>query len=104
MKESLEIPLRKEMDYATYGNLGYLYVKEERFDEAISVLLKATKETEDNPGADLNLYFLLHAKTMAKDSSNMKLPLQRAKNAAASLGTGSSTWPSSLPTSASIRS
>ena len=84
MKESLEIPLRKEMDYATYGNLGYLYVKEERFDEAISVLLKATKETEDNPGADLNLYFLLHAKTMAKDSSNMKLPLQRAKNAAAS--------------------
>ncbi len=82
MKESLELSVRREMDYATYGNLGYLYVKQERFDEAIEVLLKATEESPENPGADLNLYFLLHAKTKAKDSSNMKTALERAKRAA----------------------
>lgn len=78
MKQSIDIPLAKEMDYATYGNLGYLYVKQERFKEAIAILYKATERTPENTGADLNLYFLLHAKAKAKDSSNMKEALARA--------------------------
>ncbi|MDC7994724.1 histidine kinase dimerization/phosphoacceptor domain -containing protein [Altibacter sp. HG106] len=81
MKHSLTLPVQPEMDYATLGNLGYLYVKQERFPEAISVLHRATEETPDNPDPDLNLYFLLHAKTQAKDSSNMNIPLARAKEA-----------------------
>ena len=82
MKQSLEIPVHKEMNYATYANLGYLYVKQEKFDLAIPVLLQATEESPDNPESELNLYFLLHAKAMAKDSSNMKIALERAKKAA----------------------
>lgn len=82
MKQSIDIPLAKEMDYATYGNLGYLYVKQEKFKDAIEMLYMATKETPENTGADLNLYFLLHAKVMAKDSSNMKTALKRAIKAA----------------------
>jgi two-component sensor histidine kinase len=83
MLQSLEIPLEKEMDFTTYANLGHLYVKQERLDKAISILEKATEESPDNPGADLNLYFLLHAKTIAKDSSNMKTALERAQKTAA---------------------
>ena len=84
MKASLEIPLEREMDYTTYSNLGYLYVKQKKFDQAIPILLKATDESLDKRDADLNLYFLLHAKTMAKDSSNMTHALARAKKAAES--------------------
>jgi two-component sensor histidine kinase/Tfp pilus assembly protein PilF len=83
MLQSLEIPLEKEMDFTTYANLGHLYVKQEKFDQAIQILEKATEENPDNPDADLNLYFLLHAKTMAQDSSNMKTALERAKNVVA---------------------
>lgn len=84
MKQSLLIDAEREMDYTTYGNLGYLYVKRGLYDKAIPVLLKATEINPDNPDPDLNLYFLLHAKTMAKDSSQMKAALQRAKKAAES--------------------
>lgn len=82
MRESLDIPVNPSSDYVTYANLGYLLVKQEKFDQAIPILLKSTEENPDNPGADLNLYFLLHAKAMAKDSSNMKAALARAKKAA----------------------
>lgn len=84
MQESLDLPIDPYLDYTTYANLGHLYVKQEKFDEAIPVLLKATEEASDNPDADLNLYFLLHAKAMAGDSSNMTGALERAKRAAAS--------------------
>lgn len=82
MRESLDLPVDPSLDYTTYANLGYLLVKQEKFDEAIPILQKATEENPDNPGADLNLYFLLHAKAMAKDSSNMQAALARAKKAA----------------------
>lgn len=84
MKQSLEIPGQTEMNYPTYGNLGYLYVKQKKFDQAIPLLLKATEKKPDNPDPDSNLHFLLQAKTMAKDSSNMKNALVRAKKVAAS--------------------
>lgn len=82
MKQSLTFPLEEELDYATYANLGYLYVKKAQLDQAIPVLLKATEENPNNPDPDLNLYFLLHAKTLSQDSSNMKPALARAKKAA----------------------
>lgn len=84
MKESLDIPIERGMDYTTLGNLGYLYVKQEKFDQAIPILYEVTEENPENPDPDLNLYFLLHAKTMAKDSSNMVDALARAKKAAES--------------------
>jgi two-component sensor histidine kinase len=84
MKESLAIEVTHEMDYTTYANLGYLYVKQEKFGQAIHMLIKATEENPENPDPDLNLYFLLHAKTMARDSSQMKHALSRARKAAES--------------------
>ncbi len=81
MAQSLEIPYQKEMDYTTYANLGNLYVKQEKFDQAIDILLKATEENPDNPDSDVNLYFLLNAKTKAQDSTDMKIALKRAKKA-----------------------
>jgi two-component sensor histidine kinase len=83
MKESLDLPVDPHLDYTTYANLGHLYVKQEKYGEAIPVLLKATKEAPDNPDADLHLYFLLYAKAMARDSSGMTEALTRAKRAAA---------------------
>lgn len=81
MQESLDLPIDPHLDYTTYSNLGNLYVKQEKFEEAIPVLLKATKETADNPDADLNLYFLLYAKAKARDTSGMTSVLTRAKRA-----------------------
>ena len=81
MEQSLEIPYQQEMDYTTYANLGHLYVKQERFEEAIEILLKATEENPDNPDSEVNLYFLLNAKTKAQDSTDMKKALKRAKKA-----------------------
>jgi len=83
MQESLDLPIDPHLDYTTYANLGNLYVKQNKFGKAIPVLLKATKEVSDNPDADLNLYFLLYAKAMARDSSGMTGVLARAKRAAA---------------------
>ncbi|QIE59642.1 tetratricopeptide repeat protein [Rasiella rasia] len=81
MRESLSLDVRKEMDYSTYANLGYLYVKNEDFEQALPMLEKATEIHPDNPDSEINLYFLLHAKAELKDTTGMKPVLQRAKNA-----------------------
>lgn len=79
MLESLEIEVRKELDYSIYANLGNLLTKQENFAEALPYLEKATEINPDNPDADLNLYFLLYAKAKSQDSTNMKDVLKRAE-------------------------
>jgi two-component sensor histidine kinase/Tfp pilus assembly protein PilF len=81
LRQSLAIPLQPDMDYTTYANLGNMYVKQGKYSQAIPFLQKATEKNSDNPDADLNVYFLLEAKRLAKDSTNMRSDLERAKKA-----------------------
>ncbi|MEZ4857610.1 MAG: histidine kinase dimerization/phosphoacceptor domain -containing protein [Flavobacteriaceae bacterium] len=86
MFASLALDVRREMDYSTYANLGYLFVKQEKFKEALPYLEKATEISPENPDSEINLYFLLHAKAKSQDSSNMETILLRAKEAIKNVG------------------
>ncbi len=86
MLESLEIDVRKELDYSTYANLGNLLAKQENYAEAMPFIEKATEINPDNPDSEINLYFLLHAKAKAQDSTNMKGVLSRAEVALNKVG------------------
>ncbi len=86
MLESLEIAVRKELDYSTYANLGNLLTKQENFAEALPFIEKATEINPDNPDSELNLYFLLFAKAKSRDSTNMKGVLKRAEAAVNTVG------------------
>ena len=79
MLESLELDVRKELDYSTYANLGFLLTKQENFVEAFPYLEKATEINPNNPDSEINLYFLLNAKAKAHDSTNMRGVLKRAE-------------------------
>ena len=86
MLKSLQLSVREELDFSTYANLGYLKVKQEKFDEALPFLEKATEPSPQNPEADSNLYFLLHAKVMSKDTILDPNVLLRAEAAIANVG------------------
>lgn len=81
MEKSFDIKIRPELDYATYCNLGHLYTKQEKYDNALPYLIKATEQHPDNPDSEINLYFLLNLKAILKDTTNMKPVLKRAKTA-----------------------
>lgn len=81
MQQSLELDVRRELDYTTYVNLGYLYTNKEEFDKAMPYLEKATEIHPDNYDSEVNLYMLLNAKTLAKDTVGMQPYLERAKKA-----------------------
>lgn len=86
MEESLVLDIRRELDYSTYANLGNLLVKQEKYKEAMTYLEKATEQHADNPGADINLYFLLYAKAKMGDTSNMEGIPERAEAAINTVG------------------
>ena len=86
MLESLEIGVRKELDYSTYANLGHLLTKQENFAEALPYIEKATEINPANPDSEINLYFLLNVKAKAGDSTNMKGVLKRAEAALNTVG------------------
>ncbi|MDC8002106.1 histidine kinase dimerization/phosphoacceptor domain -containing protein [Aequorivita todarodis] len=86
MRESLEIAVRKELDYSIYANLGNLLTKQENFAEAMPYIEKATEINPDNPDSELNLYFLLSAKAKSRDSTNMNGVLKRAEAAVNTVG------------------
>jgi len=75
--ESLTLDLRKDIDYSTYANLGNLFLRKEEYHKAIPYLEKATKQHPDNPDSEENLYFLINAKTVLKDSLGMNKILKR---------------------------
>ncbi len=86
MLQSLEIPIKKEMDYSTYANLGNLLTKQGNFSEAMYFIEKATEINPENPDSEANLYFLLNSKVKFKDSTNMKGVLKRAEAAISTSG------------------
>ncbi|MEO1435534.1 MAG: histidine kinase dimerization/phosphoacceptor domain -containing protein, partial [Bacteroidota bacterium] len=79
MKESFTIPLRPDLDYVTYANLGHLHTKQGKYSEAIHYLEKSVEVHPENADADINLYLLIYAKAKAKDTTNMTEPLARAR-------------------------
>ena len=81
MEKSFDYKVRQELDYSTYCNLGYLYTKLKKYNQALPYLLKATEQHADNPDSEINLYFLLHLKAI----SNGKLEQQTLKRAKAAL-------------------
>ena len=82
MLKSLDIDIHPEMDYITYTNLGYYYVKNKDFNKAFYYLEKATERHPDNEESEINLFHLIHAKVMANDISNMDSIISRAELAA----------------------
>lgn len=79
--QSLMLEVRNEMNYDIYANLGNLYIRKKEYDKAIPFLEKATLQTPENTESEGNLRFLIDAKTALKDSTGMKLIIERAKKA-----------------------
>ena len=78
MQESLTLDIRKEMDYATFANLGNLFIRQEKYLEALPFLEKATEIHPDNDSSEENLMYLIEAKAALKDSIGMKPKIERA--------------------------
>jgi len=76
--ESLTLNVRQELDYSTYANLGNLKIRQEKFEEAIPYLLKATEQNLDNVDSEENLMYLIKAKVALKDSIGLKPIIDRA--------------------------
>ncbi|WP_460220065.1 tetratricopeptide repeat-containing sensor histidine kinase [Psychroserpens sp. MEBiC05023] len=78
MEKSFDYNVRRELDYTTYSNLGYLYTKQEKYNKALPYLLKSIEQNSDNPNSEINLYLLLHLKAVSKDTLSIPI-LNRAK-------------------------
>ncbi len=81
MLQTLEMAIHPEMDYTTYANLGYYYVKQQNYIKALPYLEKATQQSPDNPESEINLYHLINAKVKANDITGMASIIERAKAA-----------------------
>lgn len=78
---SLELKLESEIgydyDYDTYANLGNLYLRQEKYQEAIEYLSKSTEQAPQNPNSEANLRFLIDAKLKAEDTLGLANLVQR---------------------------
>ncbi|HAT65053.1 MAG TPA: hypothetical protein DCS66_10690 [Flavobacteriaceae bacterium] len=77
MQKSLTLDVRRELDYSTYANLGNLFIRQEKFKEAIPYLEKATEIHPDNSDSEENIMYLVEAKAALKDSVGMKGKINR---------------------------
>ena len=73
--KSLEFKLPSEIkynyDFDTYANLGNLYLRQGKYQEAIEYLSKATEQVPQNPNSEANLRFLIDAKLKAADTTGL---------------------------------
>jgi tetratricopeptide (TPR) repeat protein len=78
---SLEIKLDSAIgynyDYDTYANLGNLYLRQNKYLEAIEYLSRSTEQVPQNPNSEANLRFLIDAKLKADDTVGLKGLVQR---------------------------
>lgn len=81
MQASLDLDVRRELDYTTYASLGYLYVKQKQYKKAMPYLEKSIEQHPDNPDSEINLYLYLHGKTMSQDKTDITTILERTKTA-----------------------
>lgn len=70
--KSLELKLSSDItynyDFDTYANLGNMYLRQEKYKDAIAYLSKATEQVPENPNSEANLRFLIDAKLKADDT------------------------------------
>lgn len=79
--KSLEIPENEYYNYDAFANLGNLYLRQQDFQKALPYLERASEIHPNNPDADINLRFLIDAKTNSGDTLMMKMIINRAENA-----------------------
>lgn len=77
--KSLDINIREELNFDTYANLGNLYIRQEKFRDALPFLEKATIQHPDNYNSEENLTYLINAKIALKDTLGMQPIIKRAK-------------------------
>ncbi|APY08696.1 hypothetical protein BWZ20_10445 [Winogradskyella sp. J14-2] len=77
--KSLDINTREELNFDTYANLGNLYIRQEKFRDALPFLEKATIQHPDNYNSEENLTYLINAKIALKDTLGMQPIIKRAK-------------------------
>lgn len=75
--ESLSIPVRKDIDYSTYANLGNLYKRKKEYKKAVPILEKAVQRHPDNYDSERNLIFLVDVKKQLNDTIGTHDILQR---------------------------
>ncbi len=78
MIQSLQIEVDSHNDFETFANLGNLYMRQHNFEKALPFLEKATSKHPDNAESEVNLRFLIDAKSKLKDTSNINSILDRA--------------------------
>ena len=78
-QQCFEIEGSPGVGFGCYANLGNMYIRQEKYEEAIEPLINATLEDPDNFLADGNIRFLLDAKTALSDTSGMTTYLSRAE-------------------------
>ncbi|WP_457617343.1 tetratricopeptide repeat-containing sensor histidine kinase [Lutibacter sp.] len=76
--ESLQLKIRKDLDYSTYANLGNLKIRQKKYKEAIPFLEKATQIHPNNPDSEEHLMYLIDAKVALHDSVNLQPVIHRA--------------------------
>ncbi|NGX85060.1 histidine kinase dimerization/phosphoacceptor domain -containing protein [Aequorivita sp. KMM 9714] len=78
MLKSLAIEARHDLDYNVYANLGNLYLRQEKYHEAIPYLEKSVTIHPDNLDSEKNLMYLIEAKAALRDSTGMQSKINRA--------------------------
>lgn len=78
MLQSLEVKVRPELDYNVYANLGNLFIRQEKYEEAIPYLEKAVEIHPENLDSEKNLMYLIEAKAALHDSTGMQPKIKRA--------------------------
>ncbi|WP_262249500.1 tetratricopeptide repeat-containing sensor histidine kinase [Parapedobacter soli] len=78
LTRSLTLGVGRELDYDSYANLGNLHIRNKRYQEAVPLLEKATERHPDNSESEVNLRFLIDAKTALEDTTGMAAIVERA--------------------------
>jgi signal transduction histidine kinase len=79
--QSLQITMPGDItynyDFDTYANLGNLYLRQNRYEEAIEFLSKSTEVLPNNPNSEANLRFLVDAKLKINDTLGLGALVER---------------------------
>ena len=75
--ESIEIPVREDINFSTYANLANLFNRKKEYSKALEMVEKAIVKHPDNYDSERNLIFLVEIKKTLKDSTGINNALQR---------------------------
>lgn len=75
--KSLEIPIREDINFNTYANLGNLFYRKKEYKKALEFIEKATTKHPDNYDSERNLIYLVDIKKALGDSTGVAAILKR---------------------------